>query len=418
MNPLDKLKLYVSPLGAVIALVSLFLPWLRYEVDFRWMLPRFESGAIVTGADLPGVFWIVIATTLIILGVFARYHAMRALNRAKYPILITTFAAFCAVTASLWSRSQSVDLFVSILPSVQFGAYLTCFGYIVAGLGALLLSSKSVDGARASSLEESSQTLLERADQSALARPTEASGKIGFEQWMEMSIAGDRYLLTDFGRIQLAIAVTVTGIVAALFPLYDPNTYESELRLRVIPVGAILLVYLLHKIRRALANSDGFLSKGFTESSASDAYLICLGAALSGLAVLVLFTVSPDSGLSSWKTGAFVLAGACVALFWIASIGLGDVSVRKEESIKEALTDIAGDYTYQKTLGLRDWLCGDKRQQPSRSMAWYILAMKYANIGDWERARRAILKIDDEELKKSYLAALEEQQAGEVRRDQ
>jgi hypothetical protein len=120
------LKPYLTPLGAIIALVSLFLPWFKGHLTF--------IGKVVSGNAFPGVFWTVLLGALAILTVFFYGVFNSRTTITKWVVLGLSLLTPAIATIFLYQYAQR-----SSAPGVQVhlkhGVLLTFVGLFVAIVG-------------------------------------------------------------------------------------------------------------------------------------------------------------------------------------------------------------------------------------------------------------------------------------------
>jgi len=72
-------KIYITPTGAIIAIIFFFIPWVKMSCMGE---TRYASGA-----DLSGVFWIIFGAAVLILLAFIYFKNQEQLEKAT-PIVV------------------------------------------------------------------------------------------------------------------------------------------------------------------------------------------------------------------------------------------------------------------------------------------------------------------------------------------
>jgi heme/copper-type cytochrome/quinol oxidase subunit 2 len=123
---ISSLKPYLTPLGAIIALVSLFQPWFRGHLTF--------IGKVVSGNAFPGVFWTVMLGALAVMAIFFYGIFNSKITITKWIVLGLSLLTPIIAAIFLFHYAQR-----SGAPGVQVhlkhGVLLTFVGLIVAIAG-------------------------------------------------------------------------------------------------------------------------------------------------------------------------------------------------------------------------------------------------------------------------------------------
>lgn len=134
-------KLFLSPGGAVVALICFFLPWVKFSCT-----KGMEETA--SGADLGGVFWLVFVAAILILLAFLYFKSTGAVERAKPIVLLSGIGALAVVLFKyLRFAAGTKTEFGTIRPediglTIQFGFVGTIFGLLIALVGTPFLKSQ------------------------------------------------------------------------------------------------------------------------------------------------------------------------------------------------------------------------------------------------------------------------------------
>ncbi len=136
-------KIFLSPAGAIIALICFFLPWVRFSCMGK---TKYASGA-----DLGGMFWVVFAAAIFIVLIFFVFQTRKELAKSKPFILIASLAALVIILIQ-YIRFSSGELteFGRIRPqdiglTIQFGGIGTVIGFILSFIGSFFLNKKNTN---------------------------------------------------------------------------------------------------------------------------------------------------------------------------------------------------------------------------------------------------------------------------------
>jgi uncharacterized membrane protein HdeD (DUF308 family) len=138
------------PVGAIIATVCFFLPWVKLDVSCAGATTR--TGAELARSD--PIFWLVLVAAALILVSYLMAMSAGRVDRAR-PAVLVAFAiaaltiAYKAIAGvkTQWGTfrlEQSESYRVTLEP----GAFGTIAGFVIAALGALLSRSRSGRGDR------------------------------------------------------------------------------------------------------------------------------------------------------------------------------------------------------------------------------------------------------------------------------
>jgi len=133
-------KSFITPAGAILALLCFFLPWVKFSCA--------GSTQIVSGMKLAqdeGLLWLVFIAALVILGVYFYMRSKNTVWKSKRYTLIGCGVAVLVIVYEFIDFLTGVDTeFGRIKPSdvgftLQFGFFGTLLGFILAAVGAYML---------------------------------------------------------------------------------------------------------------------------------------------------------------------------------------------------------------------------------------------------------------------------------------
>jgi hypothetical protein len=133
MSTRQPIGIYLTPAGAVMAIVCFFLPWVRVSCA-----PGVRKS--FSGAQLGGPFWLVLAAAVIVLAAFLFFHARRRLEWARPIILLASLAALAVIVIKSIEYAHGHPTPVgSIKPDpglrTKFGGAGTLLGHALAIVG-------------------------------------------------------------------------------------------------------------------------------------------------------------------------------------------------------------------------------------------------------------------------------------------
>jgi hypothetical protein len=137
-NKEDK-KVFLTPVGAIIALICFFLPWVKVSCA--------KTLKSVSGAEVGGIFWLVFVAALLIIVAFFYFRSKKQIGRSKAVAILGSTAALVVVFikyASLaWGQKNLLVKAGSkvIDCTIQVGAIGTVIGFILVIIGALFLKT-------------------------------------------------------------------------------------------------------------------------------------------------------------------------------------------------------------------------------------------------------------------------------------
>ncbi|MHB2153183.1 hypothetical protein ACX8XN_02150 [Calditrichota bacterium GD2] len=139
-NASDK-KIYITPTGAVIAMIFFFMPWLKMSCMGRTQY--------ASGADLGGVFWIIFAAAIFILLIFIYFKNQNQLEKAKPFVALSAVVSFLIILWKYVEISNGIKTeFGKITAkelglSPQFGLFFTILGFIISLFGLIYFENES-----------------------------------------------------------------------------------------------------------------------------------------------------------------------------------------------------------------------------------------------------------------------------------
>jgi hypothetical protein len=134
MSARHPIGIYLTPAGAAMAIVCFFLPWARVSCA-----PGVRKS--FSGAQLGGIFWLVLGAALVALAAFVFFHARRRLEWARPIIILASLAALAVIVIKSIEYAQGRPTPVgSVRPDpglrTKFGGAGTLIGHALAIAGA------------------------------------------------------------------------------------------------------------------------------------------------------------------------------------------------------------------------------------------------------------------------------------------
>lgn len=129
--------LFLSPAGALLTIVSFFLPWAKVSCA-----PVVNK--TVSGASLGGMLWLVLPLAAVVLASFFYFLRRRSAGRSRPFVAVASAAALAIITAKCVSLSQGAQSGFSGVASgmvglrVEMGGAGTLLGLALALAGALI----------------------------------------------------------------------------------------------------------------------------------------------------------------------------------------------------------------------------------------------------------------------------------------
>jgi len=134
-----RFSILASPAGAGIAIICFFLPWV--EVSCSAMTFR------ATGAQLGGMFWVVLALAVIILASFIVFRLIRQPSRFKQVSVVASALALTIMLyefISAFARGGTDVNFGEIFTALRIGSWGEFLGFMLALAGPLLWDEKDL----------------------------------------------------------------------------------------------------------------------------------------------------------------------------------------------------------------------------------------------------------------------------------
>lgn len=144
---------YLSPVGALLAAVCFFLPW----VEFKCAGMRDTA----SGSQIGGLLWIVFISAIVVIGAFFYFREQKQLDKAKRPILISSIVGIATLLLRYitFLSSKVIEYRGEEIPlkyidySIQFGAIGTLIGLILSSVGVRYLRSVQDETAPSAKLQ-------------------------------------------------------------------------------------------------------------------------------------------------------------------------------------------------------------------------------------------------------------------------
>jgi hypothetical protein len=146
VSNLNHVRMYLSPSGAILALVCFFLPW----VKLSWG-PGIEQR--ISGARMGGIVWVVFIAALGILGSFIFFKSRNRVPQSRPIIAVCSIVALAVILVKyLDSKNGTSTEFVRIRPedvgaSIQPGGVGTLIGLALSLAGSALIKRWTRPGA-------------------------------------------------------------------------------------------------------------------------------------------------------------------------------------------------------------------------------------------------------------------------------
>jgi uncharacterized membrane protein len=138
-NKEDK-KAFLTPAGAIIALICFFLPWVKVSC----------AGRIrnVSGAEVGGIFWLVFVAALAIIVAFFYFRSKKQLEKSMPIAILGSIVALAIMfirysSLSCGQKSVLAKAGSKVIDcTIQVGAIGTIIGFILAIAGSVFLKLK------------------------------------------------------------------------------------------------------------------------------------------------------------------------------------------------------------------------------------------------------------------------------------
>jgi uncharacterized membrane protein (DUF485 family) len=132
-------KLFLTPAGALIVLICFFLPWVKVSCAGRVKN--------VSGAEIGGIFWLVLVSALAIIVAFFYFRSQKQLEKSRPVAILSSIVALAVIfikyTSLAWEQKSVVAKAGSkvIDCTIQLGAVGTVIGFILAITGLFFLKT-------------------------------------------------------------------------------------------------------------------------------------------------------------------------------------------------------------------------------------------------------------------------------------
>lgn len=152
----SSLSYFLTPSGAILALIAFFLPWVKLTCSGQvHNINGFQM------AKQDGVYWVVFAAAILILVAFFFLKSKWSLGKIKKLSMVSCLAGMGILLYKYFDFKSSMDSMQQFMGSsgnwqqslqqsgaqdlqlvIQFGAYVCLFGFVLAGLGALFMKEE------------------------------------------------------------------------------------------------------------------------------------------------------------------------------------------------------------------------------------------------------------------------------------
>ena len=139
---IENKSVFLSPAGALIALICFFLPWVKISCS------GIEQTA--SGSQIGGELWIVFAAAVVILGAFYLFRNLKQLDKARPVVILSSLSGLAVLLFKFlkFATPQETEFGTITLKdigsSIQFGAVGTVIGLIMALIGSSFLKTQDV----------------------------------------------------------------------------------------------------------------------------------------------------------------------------------------------------------------------------------------------------------------------------------
>lgn len=129
--------LFLSPAGALLTIVSFFLPWAK--ISCAPVVDR-----TVSGASLGGMLWLVLPLAAGSLAAFLYFAVRRSVGRSRLLVVVASAAALAIIVAKCLSLARGAQSGMSGIASnlvgvrLQLGGAGTLCGLVLSLVGALV----------------------------------------------------------------------------------------------------------------------------------------------------------------------------------------------------------------------------------------------------------------------------------------
>jgi len=145
----NDLKMFLSPSGAIIALLCFFLPWIQLSCAGK----TFH----ISGASLGGIFWLLPILAGVMVGVFIFYYRQRQAEKSKIIIIACSIAALIIFVFNCIRLAHAPRPLLGLVkPSmvgfkIHVGGIGLVLGFILAMVGTKFLKRRETDFENAAS---------------------------------------------------------------------------------------------------------------------------------------------------------------------------------------------------------------------------------------------------------------------------
>jgi hypothetical protein len=132
-------KTFLTPAGAIIALICFFLPWVKVSCAGRVKN--------VSGAEVGGIFWLVFVAALAIIVAFFYFRSKRQLEKSMPVAILGSLFALAVmfiryISLSCGQKSVFAKAGSKVINcTIQVGGIGAIIGFILAIIGALFLKT-------------------------------------------------------------------------------------------------------------------------------------------------------------------------------------------------------------------------------------------------------------------------------------
>src|SRR4030067_1754425 len=168
----SSLSYFLPPSGGILALIAFFLPWVKLTCSGQvHNINGFQM------AKQDGVYWVVFAAAILILVAFFFLKSKWGLSKIKKLSIVSCLAGMGMLLSKYFDFKSSMDSMQQFMGgsgnwqqslqqggaqdlqlTIQFGAYVCLLGFVLAGLGALLMKEEGESRPRVVMNRESSES--------------------------------------------------------------------------------------------------------------------------------------------------------------------------------------------------------------------------------------------------------------------
>lgn len=140
MDNNNNVKFFVTPIGAAVAALCFFLPWVEFSCG--------GMRKTASGSELGGILWIVFLAALVILITFFYFRSQNQLSKSVKVIQSSSYIALIilAIRYLIFMSGEKTEM-GTIRPqdigfSIQFGAIGTLLGFLTSLIGSAFLKER------------------------------------------------------------------------------------------------------------------------------------------------------------------------------------------------------------------------------------------------------------------------------------